>query len=454
MRKIKNRLNKFLVVVITLLSTGTALAQPVELTLKEALNYALQNNAAVKKARLDIEGGRYKTDEIRAQALPQLNGSAGLTDNLIIQKNAIPNIFQGKPDETILVAFGQKWNANAALQFSQQLFNQSVFTGLRAAKAGEAFYNLNAEISEETLLQNVTSAYYQILITRENLAVIDSNINSLGRVEKTVSTQFKNGLARKIDLDRVRVNLTNLKNQRQQVKNAVTLAENALKYNIGMPIAAAINIPAAALSQIKTDASLLSASLNLNQLKEYQLAKKQEELLGYQKKAYQAEYFPSLSLTSSYLYNGLSNKFDFLKGNSSVQWVDAATVGLSLRIPIFDGNARKSRVKQAEVDIQQAKEDTKNAENALNLSFENAKLQIENSINTINSQQENVNLAEEVLKSTQNNYKNGLATLTDLLDAENSLTEAKNSYNQALLNYRLAEVQLIKSNGNIKSLLN
>ncbi len=443
-----------MVVLASILSIGAASAQPVDLTLKDALNFALQNNSAVKKARLDAEGGRYRTDEIRAQALPQISGSAGLTDNLIIQRNAIPNIFQGKPDETILVAFGQKWNANAALQFSQQLFNQSVFTGLRAAKTGEAFYNLNAEISEETLLQNVTSAYYQILITRENLAVIDSNINSLGRVEKTVATQYKNGLARKIDLDRVRVNLTNLKNQRQQVKNAVTLAENALKYNIGMPIAARINIPAAALSQIKTDASLVSTSLNLTQLKEYQLAKKQEELLGYQKKAYQAEYFPSLSLTSSYLYNGISNKFDFFKGNSSVKWVDAATVGLSLRIPIFDGNARKSRVKQAEVDIQQAKEDTKNAENALNLAFENAKLQIENSINTINSQQENVNLAEEVLKSTQNNYKNGLATLTDLLDAENSLTEAKNSYNQALLNYRLAEVQLIKSNGNIKSLLN
>ena len=142
------------------------------------------------------------------------------------------------------------------------------------------------------------------------------------------------------------------------------------------------------------------------------------------------------------------------KSGSSARWVDAATVGLSLRIPIFDGNARRSRVKQAEVEIAQVKEDVRNTENALNLAFENARLQIENSLKTINSQQENVKLAEEVYKSTQNNYKNGLASLTDLLNAETSLTEAKNSYNQALLNYRLAEVQLIKSNGNIKSLLN
>jgi outer membrane protein len=440
--------------VLTLLAPGGVHAQTMTITLKDALNFAMQNNATVKKARLDIEGGRYRTDEIRAQALPQLNGSASLTDNLIIQQNAIPNIFQGRPDEVILVAFGQKWNASASVQFSQQLFNQSVFTGLRAAKAGEQYYNLNAELAEETLLQNVTSAYYQILITRENTAVIDSNIRSLERIRQTVNTQYQNGLARKIDLDRVDVNLSSLRDQRAQVVNATRLAENALKYNMGMPINTPIEIPKAALNQIRTDATLLEGTLDVNNLREYQLAQTQEQLLEYQRKAYVAEYFPSLSLTSSYLYNGLSNKFDLFSSNSSANWVDAATVGLSLRIPIFDGNARKARVKQAEVDIKQAQEDTRNAQLALNLAYENAKLQIRNSISTINTQQANVRLAEEVYSSTQNNYRNGLATLTDLLDAENALTEAKNNYNQALLNYRVAEVQLIKSNGNIKSLLN
>lgn len=59
----------------------------------------------------------------------------------------------------------------------------------------------------------------------------------------------------------------------------------------------------------------------------------------------------------------------------------------------------------------------------------------------------------KIYKSTQNNYNNGLASLTDLLDTENSLTQAQNSYTEALLNYKIAEIQLIKSNGNIKSLV-
>ncbi|MNR66176.1 Outer membrane efflux protein [compost metagenome] len=54
--------------------------------------------------------------------------------------------------------------------------------------------------------------------------------------------------------------------------------------------------------------------------------------------------------------------------------------------------------------------------------------------------------------STQNNYNNGLASLTDLLDTENALTQAQNSYTQALLNYKIAEIQLIKSKGEINTL--
>jgi outer membrane protein TolC len=89
----------------------------------------------------------------------------------------------------------------------------------------------------------------------------------------------------------------------------------------------------------------------------------------------------------------------------------------------------------------------------LNLAYENAKIQLKNSINTINAQKKNVELANEIYRSTQNNYNNGRASLTDLLDTENALTSAQNSYNQALLNYKIAEIQLIKSNGNIKSLV-
>ena len=88
------------------------------------------------------------------------------------------------------------------------------------------------------------------------------------------------------------------------------------------------------------------------------------------------------------------------------------------------------------------------------MAYENAKIQIDNSIITIKNQKENAQLAQEVLDNTRNNYLQGLASLTDLLDAENALTEAQNNYTSAILDYKLAEIQLIKSKGELKTLIN
>ena len=91
---------------------------------------------------------------------------------------------------------------------------------------------------------------------------------------------------------------------------------------------------------------------------------------------------------------------------------------------------------------------------SLDLEYDNAKKQIENSIISINNQKENAKLAQEVLTNTNNNYIQGLASLTDLLDAENALVEAQNNYTTSLLEYKLAEIQLIKSKGELKTLTN
>ncbi|HWW38317.1 TolC family protein, partial [Pedobacter sp.] len=172
-----------------------------------------------------------------------------------------------------------------------------------------------------------------------------------------------------------------------------------------------------------------------------------------QRKAYVSEYYPSLALTGNYTYSSQSGGFDFLSSGSASIGYGASAVGLTLKVPIFNGFLTRSKIRQADVDIRKAKEDRRESVNSLNMAYENAKIQLRNSITTINSQKQNTELANEIYKSTQNNYNNGLATLTDLLDTETALTEAQNSYNQALLNYKIAEIQLIKSNGNIKSLL-
>jgi outer membrane protein len=413
------------------------------LTLKDALNYAIVNNSNVRKAKLDIDGGKYKTEEIRAQALPQITADGSLTYNPIIGQVVFA-------DQSFQL--GRAWNSSGSVQLTQQLFNQTVFTGLKAAKTSESYYRMTANLTEEQIIEQVANSYYQVLVNRQSLIVIDTNIKNVKVVEKIIGNQYKNGLARKIDVDRIKVNLTNLENQREQISNTVVQLENQLKFYMGMPVQTPVDLPFTELSN-GTQTPVFPDSLNLANRTEIRLLDIQTELYTLQRQAYKAEYYPNLSLVSNYTYTGQSDKFDLYKKNSSAFWFDASAIGLTLRIPVFNGFATRARIRQATVDIKKSQEDKRQTTNNLNLDFENAKIQLRNSISTINSQKQNVTLADEIYKSTQNNYNNGLAALTDLLDTENALTEAQNSYTQALLNYKIAEIQLIKSNGNIKSLL-
>ncbi|RYF82955.1 MAG: TolC family protein, partial [Chitinophagaceae bacterium] len=296
-------------ILLPLLAFASLLLQaqePVRLTLKDALTYALQANQDARKAKLDVENSDYKIDEVRSRALPQISGSAGLTYNPLLQKSALPNIFgpNPNPNETILIAFGQKWNANAGLSLNQALFDKSVFTGLDAAKATREFYKLSQQLTEDQVLEQVATNYYQVLVQRQQIGVIDSTIKNTQKVQRILQGQYDNGLAKRIDVDRMSVNVSNLQSNRQQLLNSVALLENQLKFYMGMPISTPIYIPDAEINSIRPQAVAVTDAINVENRLEYQLLQSQERLLGYQKEAYKAEYYPSLSLGSNYSYQG------------------------------------------------------------------------------------------------------------------------------------------------------
>ena len=446
---------RFLTLVCLLALSIRGNAQSAELKLKDAIQYALKANQTVRKAKLDVENSKYQVDEVRASALPQINGNGSLTYNPILQLTALPGELAGQPGQPLLVAFGQKCNSSAGLSLNQSLFDQALFTGLKAAKTTEEFYQLNAQLTEEQIIEMVANTYYQLQVQKQKIQVLDSNYKSNSRVRDVLRGQYENGLAKKIDLDRVDVGLSNIEAQRQQLRNGITQAENQLKFLMGMPIRTKIEVPEATLSNIKPEVISQSEFLQVEDRTEMQLLRKQSQLLNYQKKATKAEGYPTLGLTSNYAYQGLGNNFPVGKGASQgVNWFDYANIGLTLRVPIFKGGATKARIRQADVSIRKLDEDIANKSLSLDLEFENAKSQLNSSIIILNNQDANAKLAQGVFANTQNNYNNGLATLTDLIDAESSLRQAQNNYSTALLDYKIAEIQLLKSKGNLKSLLN
>lgn len=126
--------NTLFLSVFALLFGGFWVNAQQQLSLKDAINYALENKADAKKAKLSVENSEHLIGEVRSRALPQINASGNLMYNPILQEMAMPGDIIGLPGQTLLVAFGQKWTAIGGVHLSQNLFDYSVFTGLKLPK--------------------------------------------------------------------------------------------------------------------------------------------------------------------------------------------------------------------------------------------------------------------------------------------------------------------------------
>ncbi len=433
--------------------SATAFGQDAQmLTLPEAINYALKNKAEAQKARLDVQKGDAQIAEVKANALPNLSFNSNTSYSPLLQESLLPGEMFGAPGTMIKASFGQRWTASNMLQLQQVLFSQSVFTGLKAAKSTKEFYQINAQLTEEQIIERVASAYFEVFKSEQMLKNAGSNLDITNQTIKIIKGLYDAGLAKKIDYDRVIVARNNVSAAQKQLENAVELSENALKFIIGMPMDTNIDLPSQSF-----DPEILPGEYeSYSDRTEIKLMNKQLELLNWQLKASEAEYYPTVALTANYGFLGQGKKFPYSsfsnKQNSGVYWSDVSTIGLNIKVPIFNGFATKSKIAQNKIDIEKAQIDLKDTQLGLDLAYKNAVSLLENKLTTIDMHTENVGLAEKVLSNTRSNYQYGLATLNDILDAERDLTTAKDNLIKAKLDYKLGEINLLKSQGKLKTL--
>lgn len=412
-----------------------------ELSLSKAINYALEYKVDAVKAKLDYENSQYQIEQMRAATLPQVNVVGNLTYNPLLQQIN----FMG-----ISAKMGTNWQSYAGVSVSQQLFNQSVFIGLKAAKTTGEFYAINQQLTNEILIEKVAMAYYQVYQTKQRLSIIENNLNSTAKVRDVLVGLFEYGLAKKIDLDRINVTINNLKATKQQIINTLQLQEHALKFMIGMDINIMIIMPE---DTFEVNHLLISDEFDLANRTELKLLDKRLELLNLDKQSKKAEYYPILALTANYTYTSMANNFPWFSNRTDSDFFSSSAIGLMLNIPVFNGRYTRAKIRQADIGIRRVRADRKNTELALSLDIENAKIQINNNLLTIDIQKENVELAQKVLENTKNNYQQGLATLTELLESEKAYADAQNNHTNALLEYKLAEIKLIKAKGELNILM-
>jgi outer membrane protein TolC len=148
----------------------------------------------------------------------------------------------------------------------------------------------------------------------------------------------------------------------------------------------------------------------------------------------------------------MRSEFDIFKSNK--QWFQSAALGFELKIPIFSGGQKYSKVQQSQLNVEKANENLKHTEQAIKVELSNNFIQFKNAVDNIQNEKENLDLAESVYKNTQLEFSQGTASSLDLVQSESALRETQNNYYSKLLTLYIAKLDLEKSQGTLINFIN
>ncbi len=430
-----------------------AQAQETVLTLKQAIHYALENNTPTSKAKLDEQANRYNIKEVKSQALPQVSAFGNFDNNLNIPVQLLPGELIGQPGTTVKAQFGKQYTVTGGAEINQKVFDHSVLSAMQAANASTKLYSLKTKKSKEDVIYQITSDYYQVLIQQEKLCILKSNQKKNEHLYDLAGFQHKVGVMKNIDLNRLKVNITNGETRIQNSESDLKNQMNTMKFHMGMDINILITLDAASdlLGESKVAEALAIDDVSPIR-SNHQLIIQQQLLNEMEVKNFRSGYSPSLSAYARYSYNAQRTQMDFFDG--SKPWFNATVVGLKLNVPIFDGFKKRAQVQQSQIRLQKLKYDESNVKRSIDLDYQNAINQFQNSQKSLESQKDNVVLAQEVYAITEDSYKTGIMNLSDLLNSETELLTANNNYNEAVLKLKLSQLQILQAKGQLLTILN
>ena len=438
----------FLILLLSIFSAGAQ--QP--LSLNESVQYALQNNPMVQKATLETRQGDFQIKEYLASGLPQVSANANFTYNIKLPTQLIPDFFSGNPDQLIPIQFGTALSTSAGLELSQMVYDHSFWIGMKGTQKLADFNRLLEGKTREEVAYNVVKIYYQVQIMAKQRVILLANLDQVDGLLRTTELQYENGFVKKLDVDQLRVNRSSLHTQLQNLDLQVEQSLRALKFAMAMPLDTPITLTDTLLNENAVPNPPAELTPQFANKIDVAILDQQNELLKLQYAQTKAQYIPSARLFANYSFQGQGNSFGDL--GKSEQWFDYALVGLNVQIPIFDGLRRNYRLQQDNLEILQNEKDRAQTLNNLEFQNTNAIQQLTSSWNTLNSIRENRALAEEVYDVTQKRYREGLASITEVLAAETTMRQVQGNYLGALLQYKWAELDFEYANGRLMQLVN
>lgn len=440
-------LTMFLFTLTLFAHNATAQEYPQKYSLQQCLDFAVNNSYTAHKANLDVREANRQTHEARAGVLPQINATGSFDHSIVIPTMMLPGEIVGQAGKQIPVQMGTKHMLDFSASLEQVIFAPSLFSGIKIAKNNQELQRLREVMTKEEIIFDVSYAFYDILDSMQELENINYMILRQDSLYWLMKERVKENLTREVDLNRIKVNLTNLVARGKNTRNTILQQKRYLQILMGVPIDYYLELDDSAAKHIEFPE--LNNCLPLQSGIELDILYKQKDVLELEIHQQKVNYLPTLSATASAGYQYQSDKLNLEKEF----WFSSAIVGVRLSIPIFDGLGKHSRIKQKQIQLQRLDWDIRETQQNIAAEHQNAKDRLQVIYELVQAQSGNLQLAENIYTQTMALYNEGLANITDLLETETSLREAKITYTTELIRYRKTEIDLLKASGELENLL-
>ncbi len=424
---------------------GGSTAQAQVWTIQQCIDTAQVQNKNLQISRNNIAIGEQKAKEAKGNLIPRVtvNSDYKYFTNLPYQLMPLSTFNPAAPEGQFKEAqFGVPHNINANLQLSMPLYNSQVYGAIQTTKIASDLTKLQYLKTEEQIYFEISNLYYNAQILHHQLAFIGSNLTNAERLLKNIQLINEQLLAKGTDVSKVKLQVSQLTTQKENISNKYEQILNALKFAMGISIEQNLQIEDNIQYQ-NTKEYTPSSTLDLR------IIKTQNRLLSSELSTLnKSRFLPSLHLigtygTTGFGYNGLANSF--------LDFYPIGYTGIQFSYPLFNGTVTQRKLRQKRIELQNNELLFELNTEQNNMQVENAQLQRIIAQKLVETTTEQIELAKTIYEVTLLQQRQGTVNLTDVLLADNALREAQQAHLAAVIDYLKADLELKKLTGNIST---
>jgi outer membrane protein len=440
---IRLRYTLLMLVLVAWPLSAPAQDKPLRLTLREAVQLALERNPDMQIAQDEMEELKGKITEVKSGAFPQVTFQGyglRLRDPSILNSSSFDKVPKEFKDALVPVA-NNMFNMN--LEVKQPIYTAGkVRTALRLAQESLEEKSASREAVRQQLTFKVFQAFNNLLLLDANLQVVRETRQQRVKHLEQARERFKNGVATEIDVLRSEVNVANMEPELIRAENRIRLARAALNSLIMADLESPTEIdgtleyrpwPAGSLDEIQR------RTLDLRP--ELAVARRQVQQARLTSSLAHAENKLSVDFGAAYGYSVREPKNLF--NNEFSTW----NLTFNFKLPLFDSGRKAGLIVQAGARYHSAEQRLAQIENSVRLEVKQSYDDMESAAKALLAAKLSVNQAEKVVTMMQANYQFGAATTLDVVDSQTALAEARNNQIYATYDYEMSKARLRLASG-------